>query len=101
MKPHGQDVWACDFLPTVTLFFKTLYAFAIMHVESRRVVHINVTDHPTDAWVAQQLREATPFGETPKHLNCDNDTKYGPEFGRVAETCWMDVIHTPYQAPTG
>jgi putative transposase len=49
--------------------------------------------------VAQQLREATPFGDTPKHLICDNDKKYGPEFDRVAKTCGIDVIHTRYQAP--
>ena len=60
---------------------------------------VNVTDHPGDAWVAQQLREATPFGKAPKHLICDNDTKYGPEFNRVAEACAIDVIHTPYRAP--
>ncbi len=86
-------------MPVVTVFFKTLYALVFVQVESRRVVHVNVTDHPNDAWVAQQLREATPFGETPKHLICDNDTKYGPLFDQVAKTCGIDIIHTPYQAP--
>jgi putative transposase len=96
LTAHGQDIWACDFVPVVTIYFKTLYAFVIVHLGSRRVVH--VTDHPSDAWVAQQLREATPFGDTPKHLICDNDKKYGPEFDRVGKTCGIDVIHTPYQA---
>ncbi len=64
-----------------------------------RVVHVNVTAHPSDAWVAQHLREATPFGETAKHLICDNDTKYGPVFHAAAKTCGLDVIHTPYEAP--
>ena len=41
LKTHGQDIWACDFLPVVTLFFQTLYAFVIVHVGSRRVVHVN------------------------------------------------------------
>jgi putative transposase len=99
LKTHGQDIWACDFVPVVTLFFQTLYAFVIVHVGSRRVVHVNVTNHPSDAWVAQQLREATPFGEAARHLICDNDTKYGPEFHAVAKTCGLDVIHTPYEAP--
>jgi len=63
LKTHGQDIWACDFVPVVTLFFQTLYAFVIVRVGSRQVVHVNVTNHPSDAWVAQQLREATPFGE--------------------------------------
>ncbi len=99
LKTHGQDIWACDFVPVVTLFFQTLYAFVIVHLGSRRVVHVNVTDHPNDAWVAQQLREATPFGETAKHLICDNDTKYGPVFHAAAKTCGLDVIHTPNEAP--
>lgn len=99
LKTHGQDLWACDFVPVVTLCFKTLYAFVIVHLESRRIVHVNVTDYPSDAWVAQPLREATPFGQTPKHLICDHDRKYGPVFYRVTKTCGMDVIHTPYQAP--
>ena len=66
LKTHGQDIWACDFVPVVTLFFQTVYAFVILHLGSRRVVQVNATHHPTDAWVAQQLREATPFGEKVK-----------------------------------
>jgi putative transposase len=99
LKTHGQDIWACDFLPVVTLFFQTLYAIVIVHVGSRRVVHINATVHPTDEWVAQQLREATPFADTAKHLICDNDTKFGPVFEAAAKTCGLEVIHTPYEAP--
>ena len=71
----------------------------MVHRESRRVVHFGVTDHPTDAWVAQQLRETTPFEEKPKYLICDNDSQFGAGFERVAETSGIEVIHTPYQAP--
>ena len=99
LQTHGQDIWACDFVPVVTLCFKTLYAFVIVHLASRRVVHCGVTEHPTDEWVAQQLREATPFGEVPKHLICDTDSKFGAEFARVADTSGIELIQTPYQAP--
>jgi transposase InsO family protein len=99
LKTHGQDIWACDFVPVVTLFFKTIHAFVIVHHESRRVVHVGVTDHPTDEWVTQQLREATPFEEKPKYLICDNDKKYGPTFERVAQVSGSEVVHTPYEAP--
>ncbi len=99
LKTQGQGIWACDFLPVVTLFFQTLYAFVIVHVGSRRVVHVNATAHPTDDWIAQQLRDATPFGETAKHLICDNDTKFGPAFGAAAKTCGLEIIHTPHEAP--
>jgi transposase InsO family protein len=71
----------------------------IVHHESRRVVHVGVTEHPTDEWITQQLREATPFDEKPKYLICDNDKKYGPEFERVAKASGIEVIHTSYEAP--
>ena len=99
LKTHGQDIWACDFVPVVTLFFQTAYAFVIIHLGSRRIVHVNATHHPTDAWIAQQLREATSFDEKAKHLICDNDTTYGPAFHAAAKTCGLEVIHTPYEAP--
>ncbi len=62
---HGHAIWAADFLPITDLLFRSLYAFFVVEVASRRVVHVGVTRHPTDAWVAQQLREATPFGQHP------------------------------------
>jgi transposase InsO family protein len=99
LKTHGKDIWACDFVPVVTLFFRTIHAFVIVHHESRRVVHFGATKHPADEWLAQQLREATLFGEKPNYLICDNDKKHGPGFERVAKTSGVEVIHTPYQAP--
>jgi len=99
LKTHGQDIWACDFVPVVTLFFKTIHAFVIVHHESRRVVHVGVTDHPTDEWITQQVRDATPFEEKPKDLICDNDKKYGHMFEQVAQASSIEVIHTPYEAP--
>ena len=99
LKTQGQDIWACDFVPVVTLFFQTLYALVIVHVGSRRLVHVNATAHPTDDWIAQQLRNATPFGETAKHLICDNAAKFGPAFDAAAKTCGLEIIHTPCEAP--
>jgi putative transposase len=99
LKTHGKDIWACDFVPVVTLLFKTIHAFVIVHHESRRVMHIGVTEHPTDAWLTQQLRDATSFEEKPKYLICDNDKKYGHLFERIAKTSSIEVIHTPYAAP--
>jgi len=45
------------------------------------------------------MREATPFGEKPKYLICDNDKKYGAMFEQVATASGVEVIHTPYAAP--
>src|SRR5258708_8668215 len=81
------------------LFFRPLFAFVIIELKSRRVIHVGVTRSPNDAWVAQQLREATPYGQAPKYLICDNDSKFGPCFARVATTSAIEILKTPYRAP--
>jgi transposase InsO family protein len=58
-----------------------------------------VTRSPTDAWVAQQLREATPYGQAPKYLIRENDSKFGSCFARVAATSGIKLLKTPYHAP--
>jgi transposase InsO family protein len=96
---HAQDIWACDFLPVIDLLFRQYFVFFIVVLASRRVVHFGMTAHPTDAWAAQQLREATPFGQHPKYLIRDNDSKYGVEFARVAASTGIKVLKTPVAAP--
>jgi putative transposase len=96
---HASEMWACDFLQTYDALFRTIFVFVIIELESRRVVHVNVTRHPTDAWVAQQLREATPFGEGPRFLIRDNDGKYGAQFQHVAEGATIEILKTPVEAP--
>jgi putative transposase len=81
------------------LFFRPLFAFFIVELKSRKVIHVGVTREPSDAWVAQQLREATPFGQAPKYLIRDNDSKFGPSFARVAKTSSIKILKTPYHAP--
>src|SRR5260370_30458914 len=61
-------------------------------------IHVGVTRSPTDRWVAQQLREATPCGHGPKYLIRDNDSKFGPCFARVATTSAIEILKTPYHA---
>jgi hypothetical protein len=66
LRNHATEVWACDFLQVTDLFFRPFFfAFFLIELKSRRVIHVNVTRSPTDLWVAQQLREATPDGQTP------------------------------------
>jgi putative transposase len=99
LRNHTRSIWAADFLAVTDLLFRPLYAFFVIELSSRRVVHVGVTRHPTDAWVAQQLREATPFGRHPKHLIVDNDSTYGEVFARVAQTTGIDRIRTAFDAP--
>jgi transposase InsO family protein len=97
LRNHASQIWACDFLQTYDIFFRTIFVFVIIELGSRRVVHFRVTRNPTDQWTAQQLREATPFGEKPRYLICDNDDKYGDSFEQV--TAGIELLKTPYKAP--
>jgi len=99
LRNHAGETWACDFLPVTDLLFRPLYAFFVIALGTRRVVHVGVTRHPTDAWVAQQLQEATPHGERPRFLVRDNDSKYGPAFSRSAAVTGIEELRTAYRAP--
>ena len=68
-----------DFFTVPTLTFSVLYCFFIISHDRRRILHCNVTWHPTSTWIAQQLREAFPYGAVPKFLVFDHDAKYGSE----------------------
>ena len=99
LRNHADTIWACDFLPVTDALFRPLYAFFVIAIGSRRVVHVGVTRHPTDAWVAQQLREATPFDQRPRSLVRDRDSKYGPAFTRVAAASGVRELRTAYRTP--
>jgi len=65
-----------DFCTVPTIRFQVLSVFLVVSQERRRIVHFNVTAHPTDPtaeWTAQQLREAFPFEEIPRYLLRDRD----------------------------
>jgi putative transposase len=99
LRNHASEIWACDFLQTYDILFRTVFVFVVIDLGSRRVVHFGVTRNPTDQWTAQQLREATPYGEGPRFLIRDNDDKFGPSFARVARGTGIEVLKTPYRAP--
>jgi putative transposase len=99
LRNHAGQIWACDFLQVTDLFFRPLFAFFLIELQSRKVIHVGVTRSPTDTWVAQQLREATPYGQAPKYLIRDNDSKFGSCFDRVATSSNIKLLKTPYHAP--
>lgn len=97
VRNHAAEIWACDFVQAYDVFFWDIFVFVIIELEARQVMHVNVTRHPTDAWVAQQLRGATPFDQHPVYLIRDNDRKCGEHFAKVAAE--MEVLRTPLRAP--
>jgi putative transposase len=96
---HAGETWACDFVQTFDIFFRTIFVYFIVELGSRRIVHYGVTRSPSDFWVAQRVRAATPYDEGPRFLIRDNDSKYGQCFTQVATGRGIEVIRTPVRAP--
>jgi transposase InsO family protein len=99
LRNHSGQIWACNFLQVTDLFFRPLFAFFLIEIKTRKVIHVGVTRSPSDAWVAKQLREATPYGQAPKYLIRDNDSKFGSCFTRVATSSGIKLLKTPVHAP--
>jgi hypothetical protein len=76
---HREVVAAIDFFTVTTVTFRVLYVFFVIHHARRTVLHVRVTQHPTAAWITQQLREAFPYDTVPKYLILDRDAKYGDD----------------------
>ncbi len=109
-QPRGQK-WATDleqsrgrYLGLRRAFWSQISSFdrslrsSSSNGRSRKVIHVGVTRSPTDPWVAQQLREATPYGQAPKYLIRENESKFGPCFARVATTSDIEILKTPFHA---
>ena len=96
---HSREVWACDFLQLYDVLFRPIFAFFFVVHGTREVVHFNVTRCPTDAWAAQQLREATPYCHGPRYLIRDNDDKFGKRFAAVAKGTGIKVVKIPPRSP--
>ena len=96
---HAQDIAACDFFTVPTATFRMLYCFVVICHDSRRVVHFNVTNHPTARWTAQQIVSAFPYEESPRYLLCDNDGIYGEEFQRRVQSMGIEEVRTAVRSP--
>jgi putative transposase len=73
---HAQQIAAADFFVVPTATYRLLFVLVVLAHERRRIVHTAVTDHPTTAWTAQQLREAFPWDDAPRYLLHDRDTAF-------------------------
>ena len=84
-------------VPTVT--FSVLYCFFVISHDRRRILHCNVTRHPTSLWIIQQLREAFPFDSAPRFLIFDRDAKYGLEVPAAVHSLKMSPVRTSFGSP--
>jgi putative transposase len=80
LENHLQQLVSIDFFTVPTLRFRVLYVFLVLAHDRRRIVHCNVTAHPTAEWTGQHLREAFPFDKLPRYLLRDRDAIFGDCF---------------------
>jgi transposase InsO family protein len=99
VQNHAPHIWAADFLTVQIITFHTLYVFFFITHRRRRLVHLNVTAHPTAEWVWRQLIEATPYRQQPRYLIRDRDTCYGGHFIPRAARLGIQTLLTPVLAP--
>ncbi len=93
---HVKSLVSVDFFTVPTIRFQVLYVFLVLAHERRRVVHFNVTAHPTAEWTAQQLREAFPFDQVPRYLLRDRDKIFGDTFReQVQDMKIKEVLSAP------
>jgi transposase InsO family protein len=86
LKNHARDLIALDFFTVPTATFRVLFVLVVLSHGRRRLVHFNVTEHPTAEWTARQLLEACGLEESSRYLIRDRDSVYGERFSRQAKT---------------
>ncbi len=96
---HLKDIAAIDFFVVPTATFKVLFVFVVLAHDRRKIVHFNVTEHPTAQWTAQQIVEAFPFNTTPRNLLRDGDGIFGDRVKRRLASLGIDEIVTAPASP--
>jgi putative transposase len=96
---HREAIAAMDFFTVPTITFGVLYCFFVIRHDRRRILHFNLTKHPTGAWIIQQLREAFPFGAAPRFLIHDRDAKYGTEVRAAIRSLKINAVRTSFESP--
>jgi transposase InsO family protein len=99
VRNHAKVVVAGDFFVVITAAFRTLYVFLVMEIGSRRILHSNVTAHPTAEWTLQQFREALPGDHPYRFLIHDRDRIFAAEVDQGLANLGVRVLRTPMRAP--
>ncbi|HWJ20316.1 MAG TPA: integrase core domain-containing protein [Geobacterales bacterium] len=96
LENHLTQLVSIDFFTVPTIRFQVLYVFLVLGHDRRRILHCNVTAHPTAEWTGQQLREAFPFDQVPRYLLRDHDAIFGQDFReQVRDMGIHEVLSAP------
>jgi transposase InsO family protein len=100
LRLHAQGIVACDFFIAVTATFRLLYVFVLIEHRSRRLIHCNVTAHPSAAWTLQQLRNAIGFQDRYEYLIHDRDSIFANHLDESITRLGVKVLKSPPRSPT-
>ena len=92
---HVEQIMAADFFVVPTVTYRLLFVLVILAHDRRRVVHVAVTEHPTSAWTAQQLRNVFPDDVCPSYLLHDRDAVFTGVASTIAAMGIQDVVTAP------
>src|SRR5205807_7276910 len=96
LENHAQQLVSIDFFTVPTIRFQVLYVFLVLAHDRRRILHFNVTAHPTADWTGQRLREAFPFAQLPRYLLRGHDAIFGDDFREhVRDMGICEVLSAP------
>jgi transposase InsO family protein len=99
VRNHAQAILACDFFVVVTASFRVLCVFVLLEVGTRRIVHFNVTAHPTADWTLQQFREGVTGDPRHRFVLHDRDSIYSSELDSRLKAMNLRILKSPFQAP--
>ena len=99
VRNHAKAIVAADFFNVVTVSFRVLYVFVIMEIGTRKILHFNVTAHPTAEWTLQQFREAIPCEHDYRFVIVDRDSKFSADLRRSVRAMGVRPLRTPRRAP--
>src|SRR5262249_2556943 len=96
---HVGQLVSIDFFTVPTLQLRVLFVFVVLAHDGRRLLHFNVTEHPTAEWTAQQIIEAFPNNSVPKYLIRDRDGVYGNYFRNRVNGMGIEEVLTAARSP--
>ena len=99
LKNQRKGIAAMDFFVVPTLFFKRLYCFFIIHHDKRKIIHFNVTFHPTTQWVIKQLRAAFASSHPVKYMIFDRDSIFSTLITETLKSLGIEAVRTSFRSP--
>lgn len=99
LSNHREAIAAMDFFTVPTLTFDVLCCFFVIAHDRRRILHCNVTRHPSSAWVVQQLREAFPNDSAPGYLIFDRGSQFNEEVVDTMKSFGIQPKRTSFRSP--